>query len=187
MMLVLGAANKPENELHVDAVINDNIPVYKRKGGGGTVLLAPGMAVITLKAMVKSPYKNKQYFDLIHSFSIDTLFNKIGLNVELKGISDLAIESKKILGSSIYRRRQILLYQGVLLVEADLSLINVYIKHPKREPAYRNGRNHDGFVANLTEFNSERHTREVIKYLHKTFHESFFDRLNSMEMIKLKR
>ena len=151
-MIVLGASNKPENELHINAVINDNIPVYRRKGGGGTVLLAPGMAVITLKAVVENPYKNKQYFDLIHSFIIDTLFEKTGLKAELKGISDLVIKNKKILGSSIYRRRQILLYQGVLLVETDLSRISAYIKHPNRELAYLKGRNQNDFVANLSEF-----------------------------------
>lgn len=172
-MIVLGASNKPEKELHVEAVIKDNIPVYKRKGGGGTVLLAPGMAVITLKAVVKNPYKNKQYFDLIHSFIIDTLFEKTGIKVELKGISDLVIGNKKILGSSIYRHKQILLYQGVLLVEAGLNRIGAYIKHPKQEPAYREGRNHHDFVANITQFYPECHTKRVIKYLQEAFHKSF--------------
>ena len=169
LMVVLGASNKFENELHIDAVIKDNLPVYKRKGGGGTVLLGPGMAVITLKAFVNSPFQNKQYFDSIHTHITNTLFNKMGLKAELNGISDLAIEHKKILGSSIYRNKQLLLYQGVLLVEADIKRIGFYIKHPKRVPAYRNGRKHHDFIANISQFNPLWNTRKVIKNLYDAF------------------
>lgn len=169
LMIVLGASNKPENELYSNTVINDNIPVYKRKGGGGAALLGPGMVVITLKGTAKSRFDNKRYFDLIQYIIKVTLFNKIGLKVESNGISDLTIDNKKILGSSIYRCREILLYQGVLLVEADLSKIGVYIKHPKREPDYRNGRKHHDFVANISQFSPLRRTRQMIKDLHKAF------------------
>ncbi len=174
LMIVLGASNKPENELHLDAVLKDKMPVYKRKGGGGAVLLGPGMVIITLKGTVKSLFDNKRYFDLIQYIIQSTIFKKIGIEVESKGISDLAIYSKKVLGSSIYRCKQTLLYQGVLLVEADLNRIGTYIKYPKREPDYRNKRKHDDFVANITQYYPFWRTKQVIQDFRQAFEKSFY-------------
>lgn len=174
LMIVLGASNKPENELYIDAVRQDKIPVYKRKGGGGAVLLAPGMVIVTLKGIAKNLFDNKRYFDFIQCIIKVTIFNKIGLKVESNGISDLTICSKKILGSSIYRRRQTLLYQGVLLVEADLKRIGAYIKHPDREPEYRNRRKHDDFVANITQFYPLWRTHQVVRDFREAFRKSFY-------------
>jgi lipoate-protein ligase A len=61
----------------------------------------------------------------------------------------VAIGDKKILGSSIYRRRKILFYHAVLNVSEPIETIERYIKHPTREPDYRNGRKHHEFVTSL--------------------------------------
>jgi lipoate-protein ligase A len=37
----------------------------------------------------------------------------------------------------------------VINVSEDVSLIERYLKHPKREPDYRKGRKHSEFVTNL--------------------------------------
>jgi len=36
-----------------------------------------------------------------------------------------------------------------LLLDADLMLMDRYLKHPPREPAYRQGRSHLDFVMNM--------------------------------------
>src|SRR5262249_25600881 len=71
------------------------------------------------------------------------------------GTSDLALEdgangaAKKFSGNSLRVKRRHLLYHGTLLFDFDLSLISRCLKHPPREPDYRQGRRHDEFVANL--------------------------------------
>jgi lipoate-protein ligase A len=69
--------------------------------------------------------------------------------VEERGISDLAIGEKKILGTSIYRRRLTLFYQASLLVSNDLSLFGRYLTMPERVPDYRRGRGHTEFCTTL--------------------------------------
>jgi len=43
----------------------------------------------------------------------------------------------------------LLYYSASLLVNAQLSLVERYLRHPPREPKYRDGRSHLEFVANL--------------------------------------
>jgi len=69
--------------------------------------------------------------------------------IEDRGISDLAIGEKKILGTSLFRRRKILFYQASLLVDNDLSLFDRYLRFPSRVPDYRRGRGHLEFCTNL--------------------------------------
>jgi hypothetical protein len=69
----------------------------------------------------------------------------------VRGLGDVAIGERKILGSSLYANRKVALYQGSLLVDPDLSLIPIYLPHPSKEPDYRRGRNHLDFVTSLAE------------------------------------
>jgi lipoate-protein ligase A len=56
---------------------------------------------------------------------------------------------KKILGSSLYRNASQVLYHQVLLVDAPLEPMMRYLRHPSREPDYRQGRPHHDFVVSL--------------------------------------
>jgi lipoate-protein ligase A len=70
-------------------------------------------------------------------------------NLNSKGISDLSIGDKKIMGSSMYLKGNDLFYHAVLNVSEEVSLISKYLKHPKKEPDYRKGRPHNEFVTSL--------------------------------------
>jgi len=71
-------------------------------------------------------------------------------DVQPRGISDLAIREKKILGTSIYRTRLVLFYQASLLVSNDLSVFTRYLAMPTRVPDYRRGRSHEDFCTTLS-------------------------------------
>lgn len=58
-----------------------------------------------------------------------------GLDIER--ISDIAIDGKKILGSSMYKRKDTLFYHAVLNFAVPASLIERYLRHPFKEPDYR--------------------------------------------------
>jgi lipoate-protein ligase A len=149
--VVMGAGGKAELEVHFDQLQAAEIPLYKRKGGGGTVLLGPGVIVITVHAGVAHQFRNLAYFDAVNRAVIAILNRWQPLDYRTRGISDIAIGEKKIVGSSIFRRRQYLLYQASLLVETDMELMSRLLKHPPRQPDYRRGRDHRRFVTSLRE------------------------------------
>jgi lipoate---protein ligase len=66
-----------------------------------------------------------------------------------RGTSDLAIGERKFSGNSLRCKRTHLLYHGTLLYDFPLELIAACLQTAPRQPAYRGGRKHDAFVANL--------------------------------------
>jgi lipoate---protein ligase len=146
---VLGAAGKPEADLHLDALERDGVPWMRRRGGGGTVVLGPGQVVLAVVTEVESPFRNREYAAQVNSWIIEALRRLSVAGVHEAGISDLAIREKKIVGTSIYRTRLVLFYQASILVENDISIFTRYLAMPVRVPDYRRGRTHEDFCTTL--------------------------------------
>ncbi|NLL15357.1 MAG: hypothetical protein GX267_18315 [Fibrobacter sp.] len=149
--IVIGPSCRPELELNLKNCISDNVPIQKRRGGGGTVILAPGVVVTVVVGERKSGESALSIFDKIHNAMIALLENEGVHSIEKKGISDLAIKNRKVLGSSLYMGSSpfYYYYQSSLLVSADISLMNRYLEHPPKEPDYRKGRGHETFCTTL--------------------------------------
>ena len=145
--IVLGAGRRAEHDLLT--LKNSGVPVLKRKGGGGTVVLSPGQVVLALVKEVSQPFGNLEYAQAINGWFKQALFDMGISGVEERGISDLCLGGKKILGSSLFRRRRILFYQASLLVCNDLTLFSLYLSYPSIVPEYRQGRSHEAFCTNL--------------------------------------
>lgn len=146
---VLGAGGSPDRDLILENLAADGVPRLRRRGGGGTVVLSPGQLVLALATEVGSPFANREYAAAINAWFIEAL-ERLGVRgVVQRGISDLAIGERKILGTSIYRRRLVLFYQASLLVANDLSLFSRYLAMPARVPEYRAGRSHEEFCTTL--------------------------------------
>jgi lipoate-protein ligase A len=69
--------------------------------------------------------------------------------LEIRGISDLALGERKVAGSSLRLWQGWVLFQVSVLVDADVSLLERYLRAPSREPTYRRGRSHSEFVVTL--------------------------------------
>jgi lipoate-protein ligase A len=146
---VLGASGKADQDLLMKNLEADGVPWLRRRGGGGTVILGPGQIVLALVTAVDSPFKNREYAAAINTWIADSL-GRLGVGgVHPEGISDLAIEGKKIVGTSLYRTRLILFYQASLLVSNDISVFTRYLAMPARVPEYRRGRSHEDFCTTL--------------------------------------
>lgn len=164
--IVLGNSQSPERELDVPAVLRDGIPVHKRIGGGGAVLLSGGCVCMALRFRRRKEASLHDYFTLGSSLIVAAAKERLGLDLVLRGISDLACPSpdgdRKVAGSSLYLPRDFALYLVSLLVAPDMAQIQAYLTHPTKEPDYRTGRAHGDFLAGLAGLSGRPVTSEEV-------------------------
>lgn len=152
-VVVLGSGNDETREANVDACAAARVPILRRYGGGGTVVLYPGCVVVSAGCWVKEQFQNTFYFDLFNRGVIEALATEWpGLSgLSQAGISDIVFEGRKVAGTSMFRSRNYLLYQASILVDLDRDLVSGLLSHPTKEPDYRKGRSHKDFLTSLKE------------------------------------
>ena len=176
--IVLSSSNKESEELNLEYCKQTNIPILRRRGGGGTVVLGPGCLILTFSFYAKDIFSNAKYFHMINDLWINALSSELPVKLSQNGISDICYQEKKVAGTSIFRKKNLLVYQGSMLVEPDLSIIGNYLAHPSKEPEYRKGRPHKDFLTCLKELGCQRSTKELALICQKFFLEnapSFFE------------
>jgi len=171
--IVLGASNKPSEALNMDNVSRDNITVLRRPSGGQTVILTPNNILIAAVLFGNKTMHPKEVFQQINTLIISSIEQTGIHNVIMMGISDIAISDKKILGSAIYRSKNALLYHAVLNLGEPASTFERYLKHPSKEPDYRQGRSHSEFVTSLKENGYTKSNNHLVNELSLTFERSF--------------
>jgi len=149
--IVHGPSCRIDEEINVDACSRDNVRIVARRGGGGTVVLSDGMCITVVVGRRNGRYAQK-IFNSIHQSMIDSLC-KVGVDkCECRGLSDIALNNKKLLGSSLYlgSKPEYYYYQSSFMVASDISLLSKYLKYPPREPDYRMHRDHGEFCTSLS-------------------------------------
>jgi lipoate-protein ligase A len=147
--VVIGRGGRQNLELNTATIAADGVTLYKRPGGGCSVVLDPGNLVISVAVALPGIGGIKTAFAGISDWLITALHACGVPGVRQRGISDLAIGEKKIGGSCMYRTRDLVYYSTTLLVNPDLDLVHRYLLHPPREPGYRAGRDHRHFMGSL--------------------------------------
>ncbi len=150
--IVIGRAGVVDDDLWLERCNRDRVTVVRRISGGGTILTGPGCLMYSVVLCLRSRPALRD-ISLAHRFvceKIQAAYSDCGMNVELRGHSDLCIGDKKFSGNALRIGRTHALYHGTLLVDFDLSLIPKYLKLPPRRPEYRISREHLDFVTNAT-------------------------------------
>ncbi|PKP00494.1 MAG: hypothetical protein CVU13_03050 [Bacteroidetes bacterium HGW-Bacteroidetes-8] len=147
--IVLGRSNSAEKAVYIELAEKDGVRILKRPSGGESVVLSPSMMVFSSKFLLKKESSPAALFKMVNTNLIESLSTAGIKNLSSKGISDLTINDKKILGSSMYLKNNYLFYHAVLNLSEDVSLISKYLKHPSKEPNYRQGRAHNEFITSL--------------------------------------
>ncbi len=150
MAVVLGQSNSLISSINQSSCIADGVLVMKRPSGGEAVLVSSNTIVISFCLIGVWLMPSRDAFALALQSMITSLARCGISQVQHKGISDLVLNGKKILGCAIYRRPGMLIYHAVLNVSESPTLIARYLKHPVREPDYRKQRSHSDFVTSLT-------------------------------------
>lgn len=145
--VILGSGGVLSEEVHEESCCRDRVPILRRSSGGGTVLLGKGCLLFSLIL----PYERSPELQHVTS-SYQFILERIASIVEstsLEGVSDLGWNGVKISGNSQQRKRNHLLHHGTFLYDFDVSLFARYLKHPNRQPEWRNQRAHSEFVQNV--------------------------------------
>jgi lipoate-protein ligase A len=147
--VVLGNSNQPQDALFSEAVIQDEIPVYKRPTGGQSVILTPDMLVVSILHQQTRQLSSKRYFE-IFDYAIMRALVSCGIGpLEMKGISDIVLNGKKIAGTALYRNPRQVFFHAVINVAESTRRMERYLKFPIRVPDYRAGRSHREFVTSI--------------------------------------
>jgi lipoate-protein ligase A len=125
------------------------------------VLLAPGCVCLAVRFPKRSDWGIHDYFAAGNGLLAGAVDAVAGLRAAPRGISDLAVTDasgveRKISGSSLYMPRGGALYLASLLVDARVEDWDRYLRHPSREPDYRDGRGHAAFVAGVADLAAAR-------------------------------
>ncbi len=148
--VVLGHSGRLDRDVRAAACSADGVPIVRRLTGGGAVVLAPGCLNFTLALCLEG---RPELSDVSRSYEriLGAVVGALGIpGLAHRGLSDLAVGDRKVSGNAQRRGRRALLHQGTLLYACDLGLFARYLREPSRQPAYRAGRSHDAFVANLS-------------------------------------
>jgi len=149
--VVLGRAGRTAVDCDTGACERDGVRILRRISGGGTVLQGPGCLNYSA---VLSYSRDKDMRDINGSYRgilgrVAEAFAGRGLGVEFFPVCDLALDGKKISGNAQARKKDHFLHHGTFLVDLDIEKVSLYLKHPGAEPAYRKGRRHKDFLANI--------------------------------------
>lgn len=148
-VVVLGRSRRVDEDVLVENCLHDDIPILRRAGGGGTVVLGRGIIILSVAGATHVPFSLREHMNAVNMAIVQVLLDAHVKDLRISGISDIAIGNRKIVGSSLYRKRDTVLYQGSLLHSPDMSIFDRYLKHPKIEPDYRCGRSHREFLTSL--------------------------------------
>jgi lipoate-protein ligase A len=145
---VLGCGDKPENALDIEECARRGVGWVRRVTGGGTVLQTPGVFNYSYTAPDTGRFDTTRVFELGAELVVGALA-RLGVHARQHGISDVAVGDLKISGNAQARKWKAVLLHGTVLVQMDRELVDAVLRHPHREPAYRNGRAHGDFIVTL--------------------------------------
>jgi lipoate-protein ligase A len=150
--VVLGYSNRAESEVNLAACRAENVGVYRRCSGGGTVLQGPGCLNYSLILNIAGDPALQTIASAgrhIMERQRRALAGVLGRTVSVSGITDLSLEGKKFSGNAQRRKRRALLFHGVFLLRFDISTMPKFLPMPSRQPDYRQNRPHSQFLTNL--------------------------------------
>ena len=166
-VLVLGRTQKPYKEIYLEAAKQDAIPVFRRFGGGGCVVLDHFSVCISLRYERKNGLTVADYLEHSCMGIADFLASEYDLDCQIGENYDLILDDKKFLGSSLYMPKGCAQYSAVMLFnEAALLGINRYLSMPSKEPSHRRGRSHEDFLVPLQKHISDDAQTFVAKLQH---------------------
>jgi lipoate-protein ligase A len=149
--VVLGRSTRIDSEVDFAACDSEQLSIFRRLSGGGTILQGPGCLnySLILRNGFDIPLGIAESFQLVLGHHKQCIQEMIGDRVEIAGISDLVINGRKFSGNAQYRKRRFTLVHGTFLLNLDAAIVARCLRLPSKQPAYRRNRSHGCFMLNL--------------------------------------
>jgi lipoate-protein ligase A len=156
-IVVVGRGSCAADEVNLAYCRQRRIPILRRSSGGAAIVTGSGCLMYALILSLKRRPELRS-LDRAHQFVLETMSAAVASRVpgvRRYGTSDLAFAAtadgppRKCSGNSVRIKKHTLLYHGTLLYQFPLEQISACLATAPRQPAYRAGRNHEQFVANL--------------------------------------
>ncbi len=150
-VVVLGRSSDASAEVNLPACRERGIPVLRRSSGGTTVLIGPGCLMYAVVLSYQC-HPQLRMIEKAHEFVLEHLRRAIAsqvADVVASGTSDLTLDLRKCSGNSLRCRQRHLLYHGTVVYDLSTAVMAECLGTPPRQPAYRQGRVHQDFVANI--------------------------------------
>ena len=129
--VVIGRAQNPWRECHIEALNADKVPIVRRQSGGGTVYHDLGNLNYTILSPARQ-YDKKRNLQLI----IEVL-STLGIRAFASAHHDILIKhdahTYKISGSAFRETRDRKFHHGTLLIDADTEKLYRYLHHKTDE------------------------------------------------------
>jgi len=151
---VMGTARPVEADLRAERLAADGVPFWRRRSGGGTVLLGPESPVVTCIGRLAAPGSGsiRESYGQFCAVLIAALA-RLGLEAGFEPPADLACGGRKLAGLAQRRKRWAVLVGASVLAEPSAEASARYLREPAPgdAPAYRAGRTHGAFMTSLAE------------------------------------
>ncbi|MFN2377220.1 MAG: hypothetical protein ABR538_11830 [Candidatus Binatia bacterium] len=160
--VVLGVSRDVAEEVDARECERRGVAILRRASGGGTVVIAEG----TVQYAFLLPHDEATTIGEVKALCNAMVKRALGESgiataLETDPSGDLRTGDRKVGGLALRRRRDATMLHGTLLADADLEGIAALLRHPAREPAWRQGRPHLDFLANLGPFAFESFLRSL--------------------------
>ena len=149
--VVLGRSNRTETEVDIATCEREQIPIFRRSSGGGTVLVGPGCLCYSLILPLQELHRSLGISKVTAKLMERTAAGLKSLltDVNVCGTSDLVWSDRKFSGNAQRWLRGSFIHHGTLLYDFDLAMIGRCLRQPSRQPDYRQSRDHHDFVTNV--------------------------------------
>ena len=148
--IVMGISGKKEELIDCDRAARDKIPVIQRFSGGGTVIVDENTLFVTF-ICEKHLHDFPPYPEPIMRWTAEIYHDALCHPLFRLRENDYVIGDRKFGGNAQYIKKNRWLHHTSFLWDYSPSRMD-YLLHPKKTPAYREGRTHLDFLCRMAEY-----------------------------------
>jgi lipoate---protein ligase len=123
--IIVGKHQVAHREVNTRFVFENNVPVFRRLSGGGTVFHDAGNLNFTF---ILQSEKGRQIDFRKYTLPVINFLSAIGVDAKFEGKNDLKVDGFKISGNAEHVSRERILHHGTLLFDSSLEILRKSIR-----------------------------------------------------------